>query len=109
MSGWRSLGHHPAPAPAIHLVRLRWYLVEPAIQPSDHILDRRLGEGDILNRVALGNTAKQGQRRLDRSLHRKGLATPLITEQLCLGKSDICLLYTSDAADDLTRVDLAGR
>src|SRR5665811_2604248 len=26
-----------------------------------------------------------------------------------VGKSTLCLLYTSDAADDLTRVDLGGR
>ena len=32
-----------------------------------------------------------------------------IAEQLGLGQDDICLLYTSDAADERSSVDLGGR
>src|SRR5665811_1286157 len=36
--------------------------------------------------------------------HRQSVDLDFFTQQ-----NDICLLYTSDAADDLTRVDLGGR
>src|SRR5665254_29707 len=51
------------------------------------------GLGDVYKRQAVGHTAQANARDLQ----------PARTE------IDVCLLYTSDAADDLTRVDLGGR
>src|SRR5665811_1998590 len=59
-------------------------------------------------RVVAGLAKAHLQQRRDAARHLHGTEEGLVlTNQL--GRGRVCLLYTSDAADDLTRVDLGGR
>src|SRR5665811_1192506 len=76
----------------------------PQAQQSQPQSDPHLAEEQAAQRQALGFLGYLDQGRFAESYAYTGM---LIRAQV--DQNSFCLLYTSDAADDLTRVDLGGR
>ena len=76
-------------------------------QAEDGIRDlvRSRGLGDVYKRQALLDRESE-QADHDAAVHRVRIPRPV---RRLGGKVDVCLLYTSDAADERSSVDLGGR
>src|SRR5665811_2588217 len=66
-----------------------------------------VGTGDVL--VDAANPVQQRKLRMQMQMRKLGHAHVLSGNTCAVRLVNGCLLYTSDAADDLTRVDLGGR
>ena len=77
------------------------------VQAEDGIRDlvRSRGLGDVYKRQVVCRVARR--RRIAQS--RKGIGVDRLVAEVQLGESAACLLYTSDAADERSSVDLGGR
>ena len=80
-------------------------------QAEDGIRDlvRSRGLGDVYKRQAWNRVLELARTCTAARLQTALVAAPLAVMAIAIGLTQICLLYTSDAADERSSVDLGGR